>query len=52
MNSQLIAIIISVKKKINFQNKYYDKKNEFFFHFTCKKNVKNTLFIAKKQTKS
>ncbi len=47
MNSQLIAIIISSKKNFNFQDKYYDKKNQFFFHFTCKKNVKNTLFIAK-----
>jgi len=48
MNSQLIAI--SGHPKINgfFLNKYYDKKNNFFFHFTCKKNVKNTLLIAKK----
>ncbi len=34
MNSQLIAILISLKKKLNFLKKYYDKKNDFFFHFT------------------
>lgn len=33
MNSQLIAILISTKKNFDFQNKYYDKKNQFFFYF-------------------
>lgn len=33
MNSQLITISMSTRKNFNFLNKYYDKKNDYFFYF-------------------
>lgn len=51
MNSQFIAMLQHQKNDYFFSNKYYDKKNHFFFHFVRKKNVKNTLFIIKNELK-